>query len=80
MAYSQNYCNEPSAVVSSDFVINKNNNLACQYKRHTDIDQVPFVLSILGPMTLRKGPDSDNGVNQPYTVSISTEPQEISPA
>tara|TARA_Y100000296_G_C5124724_1_gene232283 strand:- start:538 stop:780 length:243 start_codon:yes stop_codon:yes gene_type:complete len=79
MAYSQDYCTEPSADISSDFIINKNNNLACQYKRHADLDQVPFILSVPGPLSLRKGPDSDNGVNKPYTVTISTSPRETSP-
>tara|TARA_R100000008_G_scaffold74341_1_gene53117 strand:+ start:520 stop:762 length:243 start_codon:yes stop_codon:yes gene_type:complete len=75
MAYSQDYCTEPSASVSDDdFVINKNSNLACQYKRHADSDQVPFILSVPGPLSLRRGPDSDNGVNRPYAVSISTDP------
>tara|TARA_Y100000310_G_scaffold323659_1_gene384370 strand:- start:1884 stop:2126 length:243 start_codon:yes stop_codon:yes gene_type:complete len=80
MAYSQDYCEEPSSIISNDFIINKNNNLACQYKRHTDSDQVPFILSVPGPLSLRKGPDSDNGVNKPYTVTISTDPQETSPS
>jgi len=73
MAYSQDYCEEePYAEIASDFIINKNRNLACQHKRHADSDQVPFLLSVPGPLSLRKGPDSDNGTTTPYTVSIST--------
>ena len=79
MAYTQDYCTEPSASISSDFIINDNRNLACQYKRHADADQVPFILSVPGPLSLRRGPDSDNGVDKPYTVSISTDPPYISP-
>ena len=70
MAYSQDYCEEePYAEIASDFIINKNRNLACQHKRHADSDQVPFLLSVPGPLSLRR---SGRGSTTPYTVSIST--------